>query len=237
MGKNYSNNHRKISQINRAKSYQFTTNYMPNNEYPNGRDDRQHLYSNRVDAPKVHTVNITINQYTDNKGLEEKKISKMINDSLKSIAKIIENSSKDHKEPNKPVRKELKKKKTLKRKDLKHRPPRRKANKLSDNKKHKTLSPEEKEENKEVLQNLDLNVADWEAEVHDAFNTFLEAPINKLNLTEPKIDLKKANNKPVYRRDMLNVKPKPRMTLSLDPKFAANAKVQMIRDRLKLAAI
>ena len=47
----------------------------------------------RMARANVHTVNITINQYSESKPMEEDKINKMINESIKSIAKMIESSS------------------------------------------------------------------------------------------------------------------------------------------------
>ena len=63
----------------------------------------QNVYNNDTNIyfpgkPKnVQTVNITTNPYHDRKIYEEWKLTKMINESLKNISKILDNSSKDYK--------------------------------------------------------------------------------------------------------------------------------------------
>lgn len=101
----------------------------------------------------------------------------MIHDSIKSIAMIIESSKeKKDRQDNKNIHKTKTRK--VKKKDLKHRPPRKKVRKVvSENKKHKTVSFDEQEEQKDIMPNFDVNIGNWENDNYDAFNTFLEAPI------------------------------------------------------------
>ena len=81
------------------------------------RAERQRSYTNnhlnaQNAGPRVHTVNITINQYAENKAFEEEKLSRIINESIKSIAKIIESSSNEkQKSIAKPKNKHMKLKK------------------------------------------------------------------------------------------------------------------------------
>ena len=94
-------------------------------------------------------MNITINQYAESKPMEEEKLSKMIHESIKSIAKIIESSSKTKK---RKIRK--------KPRDLRSRPPRQKVNRIKskNTKKNKTVSLDGNDENKETIPNLDLHI-------------------------------------------------------------------------------
>mmetsp|Transcript_21982 Transcript_21982/g.19537 ORF Transcript_21982/g.19537 Transcript_21982/m.19537 type:complete len:129 (-) Transcript_21982:61-447(-) len=105
----------------------------------------------------------------------------MIHKSMKSIAKIMENSS------NSKNKKDIKKAG-----DLKNRPPRQKFFKIKskNTKKNKTVSLDGNEEEKGNLPNLDLNI-EFKDNIVNALNTFLDVPSNKLNLTQPNIDLKK----------------------------------------------
>ena len=212
----------KRNQFNKSRSYHPTT----------GNDFRH-------EVPKVKT-NITINQYFNNKSIEEEKISKMINDSIKSIAKIIENSSKhkfeqkdDYCNPN-----SNKKIKGIKRKDLKNRPPRQKMRKWwSKNKKHKTESIVSIEEKKESLPDINLNVDDWQADIYDPFNTFLDAPVNKLNLTDPMICSKDVVKNQKLTMPRFSKVSHPRLTLSWDHKRMTLLKVGQIRKSLLNMAI
>jgi hypothetical protein len=158
----------------------------------------------------VQTFNIVINQYGGDSKLEEEKINKMLNESIKSIAKIMENSQSN---PNRE--KKIHKKVKIKARDLKDRPPRNKVRKvLSKTKKNKTVSLDSKEENKEKMDNLEIDLDNWEGDAKDAFNTFFDVPLKKLNLTEPRFNLKTKIHKISQKSQLLKQPPKPRLTVS-----------------------
>ena len=158
----------------------------------------------------------------------------MINDSIKNIAKIIENSSKERNESRNWSKVAKPRPKLSKQKDRVLKPPRHKKKTNSKTKKNKTVSIEENEEKKEHLPEIDFDVGRIDEIEINEFHTFMEVANKKLNLTEPNLNLKKrAKHKEKFNNNLANTVHKPRMAYSWDKECLKNILIKRIRDRLK----
>ncbi|CAI2367155.1 unnamed protein product [Moneuplotes crassus] len=217
------------SNTHHQRVYKYESTGMPgyqNIQHPvmSGRREQRH---SELMMPNVNTVNIVINQYANNRPIEEEKISKIIHNSIKSIAKIIESSSNDRKNPH------------LIKKDLSMRPPRLKVRKIKkvkkkSTRKEKNFSVDGREEKKECNKDLDLNV-ELKENVADALNTIEENYKLKLNMSQPNIDIKGIIRKTDMKKDMRAASFKPEIKRLSDSLILKRIRIQNVREKLKEA--